>query len=68
MYKGNNYWKFVVQMLSEGLLAPLTEPTFNIEHIGVKSADGERGKCWGVNCLAPYIMVSCSPPYLTGRS
>lgn len=58
VYKGNNYFKFITQTLSEGFLAPLTEPKYNVEHVGVKSADGERGMCWGVNCLAPYIMVS----------
>lgn len=32
------------------------------EHMGRMSQDGERGQVWGVNVLAPFILVSLPWP------
>lgn len=50
--------RFILQILTNGLLHALHHPRYNTEEIGARSADGERGKVWGVNVLAPYIIVS----------
>lgn len=50
--------RFILQILTKGLLHSLHHPRYNTEEIGARSADGERGRVWGVNVLAPYIIVS----------
>lgn len=50
--------RFLGQIFSDGLLHALHHPRYNIEDVGLKSGDGERGRVWGVNVLAPYILVS----------
>ena len=57
-YKGNDYLRFIWQIFTQGLIRPITYGTFSSEHAGIMSADGRRGKVWGVNVLAPYILVS----------
>lgn len=47
-------------ILRDGYVQTLTDPHFQTERAGVKSADGERGMVWGVHVLAPYILVSCA--------
>jgi len=56
--KSNLYFKFMFDCIKDGLVATVTDPHIQTEHVGVKSADGERGMMWGVNVLAPYIVVS----------
>lgn len=50
--------RFMMQVLTNGLIHALHRPRYNIENVGERSADGERGSVWGVNVLAPYILVS----------
>jgi 3-keto steroid reductase len=50
--------KFLLQMVTHGFFHALHHPRYNIEEVGKRSADGERGMVWGVNVLAPYIIVS----------
>lgn len=52
--------RFMMQVLTNGLIHALHRPRYNIENVGERSADGERGSVWGVNVLAPYILVSGS--------
>jgi hypothetical protein len=58
VYKGNDYPQFFKQVLRDGICWTLTDPEFNHENVGVRTSDGERGLCWSVNVLGPYIMVS----------
>lgn len=50
--------RFILQILTHGLLHALHHPRYNTEEVGARSADGERGRVWGINVLAPYIIVS----------
>ncbi|OWZ66649.1 hypothetical protein AYX15_02117 [Cryptococcus neoformans] len=56
-FSGIDYWKFAKQIFTDGMSIALSQPQFNIEIKGAKSADGERGLVWGTNVLAPYIMA-----------
>lgn len=56
-FSGIDYCKFTKQIFTDGMSVALSQPQFNIEIKGAKSADGERGLVWGTNVLAPYIMV-----------
>jgi 3-keto steroid reductase len=56
-FKGNDYWKVAKQVFTAGPAIAFSHPEFNIEIPGVLTADGERGKVWGVNVLAGYILV-----------
>lgn len=51
--------RFMWQIITDGYRHALHHPRYNIEEIGARSADGERGRVWGVNVLSPYIMVRC---------
>lgn len=53
-----NIPRFMGQVLSDGPLQALHHPRYNVEDVGLRSADGERGRVWGVNVLAPYVLVS----------
>jgi 3-keto steroid reductase len=50
--------RFLMQIATDGYLHALHHPRYNIEDVGARSADGERGRVWGINVLAPYVMVS----------
>jgi 3-keto steroid reductase len=56
--------RFILQILTKGLLHSLHHPRYNTEEIGARSADGERGRVWGVNVLAPYIIAKELAPLL----
>ncbi|BEJ16456.1 hypothetical protein CspHIS471_0510610 [Cutaneotrichosporon sp. HIS471] len=56
--------RFILQILTKGLLHALHHPRYNTEEIGARSADGERGRVWGVNVLAPYIIAKELAPML----
>ncbi|RSH85207.1 hypothetical protein EHS25_005014 [Saitozyma podzolica] len=63
-FKGNDYWKVAKQVFTAGPAIAFSHPEFNIEIPGVLTADGERGKVWGVNVLAGYILVKELAPML----
>lgn len=54
-----NIPRFMWQVIRDGPMQALHHPRYNIEDVGLLSADGERGRVWGVNVLAPYVLVSC---------
>lgn len=56
--------RFMLQIVTDGFLHALHHPRYNIEDVGARSADGERGKVWGVNVLAPYILAQELAPLL----
>ena len=62
VHRKNHYFQMTYQVLTQGLCRPLTYGTFTDENPGVMSADGERGMVWGVNVLAPYILVRVARP------
>ncbi|KAL1409849.1 3-keto-steroid reductase [Vanrija albida] len=56
--------RFVWSMLTDGPLYALHHPRYNVEEVGARSADGERGRVWGINVLAPYILSKELAPAL----
>ncbi|KAK4686947.1 hypothetical protein P7C73_g3174, partial [Tremellales sp. Uapishka_1] len=68
-FSGTAYWTFIKQIFTEGLSRATSHPKHDIQIMGVKSSDGERGKVWGTNVFAAYLMVCLIldfPPVLTG--
>jgi 3-keto steroid reductase len=57
-YQGLSIPRFVWQMLTDGLVWAISNPKYQVEIAGAMSADRQRGMVWGINVLAPYIMVS----------
>ena len=62
-YTGVNFLKIIQQFCRDGFYWFIANPQYMIEAKGVMSADGERGMTWGVNVLAPYIMVGQALPF-----
>ena len=56
-YTGLNLPLWIQQAWNQGFSWSAACPEFVNESKGALSADGERGLVWGVNVLAPYIMV-----------
>lgn len=56
----NDYWLLMKQVLRDGPAYAFSRPEFLVEKQGSLSADGERGKVWGINVLANYLFVGPS--------
>ncbi|TXT03867.1 hypothetical protein VHUM_04290 [Vanrija humicola] len=56
--------RFMWSIVTDGPLYALHHPRYNIEEVGARSADGERGRVWGINVLAPYILSKELAPAL----
>jgi 3-keto steroid reductase len=64
-FSGNDYWACTKQVFTAGPSYAFSHPDFNIEIPGMLSADKERGKVWGINVLAGYILVGSFVSHVT---